>query len=291
MMEPKENSAASTLALPIATMPSRLTAVRHYDSDANLINRAIKAGHVKEYPAGFSEIPDREIRLCEAGRRKGPPTGQWLSKHYPERFDVIYVSDHTRAKESAGITLEAAQWSDVKVRIDPLLGERNWGRFAAMARDRQEQIMENRGRDPLHNPMPDGETLLETRHRAREFLARCAREFGGQRVLVFSHGEFIEALWAEIAHMSTEHQKEFFSSPQGNIRNGQVIEFARSNPETQTEDPAKPVARSLYWVRSSCPAQDIAGEWLKIDRRTYSPAELLEQAARYPQLDGLEGIA
>lgn len=290
-MEPEKNPAASTPSLPFATMPSRLTAIRHFDSDANVVNRAIKDGRLSGYPPGFSEIPDREIRLCEAGRQKGTPTGQWLNQHYPQRFDVIYVSDHTRAKESAGLTLTAAQWSDVTVRIDPLLGERNWGNFSTMSPHRREEIMRNRVRDPLHNPMPDGETLLETRHRAREFLARCAREFGGQRVLVFSHGEFIEALWAEIAHMSTEHQKEFFSSPQGNIRNGQVIEFARSNPDDQTEDSAKPVARSLYWVRSSCPSQNLSGEWLKIDRRTYSPAELLEQAARYPQLGSFEGNA
>jgi broad specificity phosphatase PhoE len=260
-------------------MPARLVMIRHGESEANLVQRALKNGVISGYPEGFDKIPDREFRLSKLGREQAGATGPWLRAHYAEGFDVIYVSDHTRAKETAALICLAAGWEGVEIRIDPLLGERNWGRFASQDPKRQGEIMKNRKRDPLHNPMPDGETLLETRLRSRELLDRCAREFSGKRVLVFSHGEYIEALWAEIAHMNTERQREFFHSPEGDIRNCQVVEFSSIDP--MSHEPGS----GLRWCRSSCPQADIYGYWQGIPRPKFSPKELLAQVERYPNLD------
>lgn len=269
----------------LRSMPALMACVRHGESEANLINRAIKKGIIAGYPDGFSAIPDREIRLSKLGVEQAILTGKWLREQYPEGFDVIYVSDHTRAKETAALACQAAGWHDVEIRVDPLLGERNWGRFPMSDKQRRDEIMEYRSRDPLHTPMPDGETLLETRNRSREMLDRAAREFGGKRVLVFTHGEFIEAIWSEIAHMNTERAVEFFHSPAGDIKNCQVVEFSSVNPAT-----AEPVGK-LRWVRSSCPQAGIADEWHALERKNYTPAELLEQVRRYPNLEFPEQVA
>ena len=96
-------------------------------------------------------------------------------------------------------------------------------RSAVVDDERRLEAMQLRQRDPLHAPMPDGEPLLETRTRTRVLLERVVRENPGQRVLVSSHGEYIEALWSEIGHFSTEKQRDFFRSADGDIRNCQVV--------------------------------------------------------------------
>ncbi len=93
---------------------------------------------------------------------------------------MIYVSDHVRARETAGVVCREAGWGDVLIRIAPQLGERNWGRFAFAEPERRQEVMDLRQRDPLHAPMPDGETLLQTRTRTRVLLERIARENWGR---------------------------------------------------------------------------------------------------------------
>lgn len=265
-------------------MPYQLVMVRHGESEANLINKAIKNKIITEYPLGFENIPDREIRLSKRGRQQALATGPWLKEQYPNGFDKIYVSDHTRAKETVALICKSAGWADTEIRIDPLLGERNWGRFTQTDELGRQEIMRNKARDPLHNPMPDGETLLETRHRTRELLDRCSRELGQKRILVISHGEYIEALWSEIAHMNTERQIDFFNSQEGDIKNCQVVEFSSINPKN-----AEYIGR-LQWIRSSCPQANIFKSWTEIERIKYTADQLLEQVNRYPCLDSIKHL-
>lgn len=275
-----QNELAGSIHRPLS-MPAKLVVVRHGESEANVMNKAIKEGVIADYPDWFSATPDREIRLSPKGCLQAEETGRWLRQQYPNGFDVIYVSDHTRAKETVAHICLSAGWQDARIRIDPLLGERNWGNFSSSERTLRDSIMDGRNRDPLHNPMPDGETLLETRHRSRELLDRCARKFAGLHVLVISHGEYIEALWSEIAHMNTERELAFFKSKEGEIKNCQVVEFSSCNPET--DEPAA----GFGWSRSSCPQSNVNGSWRAIERDCYSAEELLLQVERYPRLSSL----
>lgn len=262
-------------------MPARLVMVRHGESEINVINRALKQGRLKEFPAAALSTPDREFRLSETGRGQAVATGPWLADAYPDGFDVIYVSDHVRARETAGLVCHAAGWHNVNIRIDPQLGERNWGRFAVVDEERRLETMQHRQRDPLHAPMPDGETLLETRTRTRVLLERVVRENPGQRVLVFSHGEYIEALWSEIGHFSTEKQRDFFRSADGDIRNCQVVEFSSINPDSGSP------RGQLRWVRSSCPHAQVVGAWSEFSYQKFTPEELLAGVEQYPPLPDL----
>jgi broad specificity phosphatase PhoE len=100
----------------------------------------------------------------------------------------------------------------------------------------------------------------------------------GKRVLVISHGEFIEAIWAEIAHMNTEYQVGFFADAKRKIANCQVVEFSTRDSSQENESPR------LQTVRSSTPHREQFGGWEVIERVTYSPEQLLAQAERYPRL-------
>ena len=265
-------------------MPHRLTLVRHGESEANVIQKAVKHGILAHYPESFSSIPDREFRLSPIGRDQAKKTGPWMHQEYPEGFDVIFVSDHVRARETAALLCLEAGWEDCYILVDPLMGERSWGRFSEVDLDYRNRIMSAKKRDPLHTPMPDGETLLATRHRSRVLLERIAREFKNKNVLVFSHGEYIEATWAEIEHMTTERQREFFHSSEGDIRNCQVVEFASINPWTSEQD------GKIRWVRSSCPQAGVFGDWNVTRPKKFKPQELLDQVYHYHNLDTDEMI-
>lgn len=271
--------------LPTLGMPDKLVMIRHGESEINVINRAIKHGAISEYPQSVLSIPDREFRLSTRGRHQAELTGTWLKEPHPEGFDIIYVSDHVRARETAAVVCREAGWRDVLIRIDPQLGERNWGRFAFAEPERRQEVMDLRQRDPLHAPMPDGETLLQTRTRTRVLLERIARENWGQRVLVFSHGEYIEALWAEAGHFSTEAQREFFNTPAGDIKNCQVVEFSSINPESGER------RGQLRWVKSSCPHLGVTGTWSEFHYQKFSPEELLATVEQYPHLPDLDTLA
>ena len=51
----------------LGVMPAVIVFVRHGESQANVINGKLKRGEITEYPQGFADIPDREIRLSEKG--------------------------------------------------------------------------------------------------------------------------------------------------------------------------------------------------------------------------------
>lgn len=279
-VKPSDNNPLSGPAcLPRVAMPLRLVLIRHGESEANLVSRAVKRGSLPGFPQKFIETPDREFRLSALGREQALLTGPWLARQYPRGFDVIYASDHIRARETAALVCKSAGWEKALIRIDPQLGERPWGRFAELEKSEREEILALRRRDPLHAPMPEGELLLQTRLRTRLLLERAAREFGGQRVLVFSHGEYIEAIWAETAHMTTEEQARFFEDEAGKIRNCQVVEFSSEDPENTQSD------GKLRWVRSSCPSNGGDGDWRAITPRRFTPDELLRLVESYPHLD------
>lgn len=250
-------------------MPKNLVLLRHGESELNVMAKMMRKGD-SEYPEDFKTTPDREYRLTDKGIEQAKIAGKYLKETY-KRFDVIYVSDFIRARETVAIACIAAGWDNVQIKIDPQLGERHWGHFNRLSSVERKSLLELKKRDPLHFTMPDGETLLETRNRTRTFLDRCARQYGNKKVLVVTHGEYIESLWSEIAHFHTENQKEFFESHKGDIKNCQVIDFESKNGKIHT-------------VSSSNSGLGIIGEKEVLKKATYSPKEILRDVELYKKI-------
>lgn len=253
------------------SMPKNLIFIRHGESEANIIQKKAKKDKKFIYPKSYMTTPDREVRLSVLGREQTKKTGEYLAKAYPEGVDVVIVSDHTRAKETAALVCLAAGWDKVQIQVDPQVGERNWGNFHKQSPSARAEFFKAKHRDPLHTPISDGETLLEARTRTRVLLERCARQYKDKTVLVFTHGEYIECIWSEIAHMRTEEQVEFFSGEGGDIKNCQIVEFSSSNGK-------------IAEVKSSNPHLEIKGTWEKLERKLFSPKELLKEVDKYSHM-------
>lgn len=248
-------------------MPKNLVFIRHGESELNLINRELKKSK-KAFPKELEMIPDREYRLSKKGVEQAEATGQWLAQNF-DKFDVIVCSDHVRAKETCAIICKFANWTDAEVICDPLISERNWGFFHLVSVEKREELLSLKKRDPFNFPMPDGETLLQARNRSKSFLDRSSRQWSDLNVLVVSHGEFIESIWSEIGKFRTETQIEFFSSPEGDIKNCQVIHF-RSNHGKIDE------------VKSSNPYLKEFGSFKKINKEKLTVSKLFEEVNLYP---------
>jgi len=251
-------------------MPKRLVLVRHGESEINVFTKRAKRG--ESLPKDFYSTPDREFRLTDKGRDQAVATGNYLKQIYPEGFDIILVSDHTRAKETAALLCLSAEF-DQPIQVDPQVGERNWGNFQHMDKPLRDEILKLKNRDPLHSPMPDGETLLEARTRTRVLLERCARQYAGKSVLVITHGEYIESIWSEIAHFRTEAQIEFFQSTDGDVKNCQIVEFASEAPHFRFSQ-----------VRSSNPYLNQTGQWQALTSQLMTANEILDEVNKYPRL-------
>jgi hypothetical protein len=71
--------------------------------------------------------------------------------------------------------------------------------------------------------------------------------------------------------MRTEEQVAFFSGAGGDIKNCQVVEF--SAPQGK-----------ITAVKSSNPHLAIPGVWTTLERKTFSPTELLTEVETYPHM-------
>ena len=256
-----------------------LVIVRHGQSEANVVQKAVQSGRLDSYPTGFADTPDREFRLTELGRKQSLHTGAWLADRFPEGFDTIIASDHVRAQETAGLACSETSWRDCRIEVDPYVGERNWGRFEQSGRHFRDALMAEIKRDPFHARMPDGESLLATRLRSRLLLERFKQQ-PDNSLLVFSHGEFIKSLWAEIAGRTTEQHQAGFVARHRKVGNCQVVEFAYGVVDSPNGETSGFTA-----VRTSRPHDEIFGEWEGIEATVFSPEDILAHIEKYPSLE------
>jgi len=210
---------------PVRLAPRSLVMVRHGESVANVIARAIRRGELSEFPDSFKELSDREIPLTQTGREQASNIGAALRERYPLGFDLILSSDYLRARETAELIRNAAGWLHTEMVVEPLVGERNWG---ALMRLRPEDFLNigvSMWQDPLGFRPPEGETIRETMERARSFFRQYHAALTEKRVLLVSHGEFIHSVCAELAGWDESHHEEVLRNGESKVRNCQVIEF------------------------------------------------------------------
>ncbi|MFH0962306.1 MAG: histidine phosphatase family protein [archaeon] len=150
-----------------------------------------------------------EIPLSAEGKNQARATARVL---YGEKLDFIFSSPLSRARE----TSEAiAQLKGARVSIEPLLAERDFGRFEGRPLADWISWRETSGRSDYTDKSHGGESQKEVELRAKKFLERRLSSFRGKTVAIVSHGNFLKILLAVILGISPLDARPFFP---GNCR-------------------------------------------------------------------------
>jgi len=124
-----------------------------------------------------------DVPLSEVGRRQIERLAARL-RRWPTRFDRLYTSDLSRARESAEILGRALGLRPI---ADPRLRELCVGELAGKPREaifeRYAAVMERSRKDPWNTRLPGGESLSDLRARLEAFLT----ELPEGRHLVVAH--------------------------------------------------------------------------------------------------------
>jgi broad specificity phosphatase PhoE len=152
-----------------------LTTVRHGETDYNKENRY----------AGTIDIP-----LNDSGRNDVSRAAKHIRSM---QFDVAVVSPLQRAIETAHLLTEG----NIKIVHCPYAQERNYGILQGLTSADVEGIRPpiyfiKMGGDYHSINIPQAETFEELRVRAESFYNYIMEHFVGQRILVVSHGVFLQ---------------------------------------------------------------------------------------------------
>ncbi len=268
-------------------MPNDLVLVRHGQSEANIIQTADKTTSPHPRAADLNDRPDWQQRLSPLGIEQAKQARIWIDENLGGvgSFGARYVSPFLRARETAAYLggETCGGWT-----IDDRVAERSWGVYGIVPRP------ERRSQFPLtqklHEATPwyvrfdGGESMPDVYGRFRDFQGTLHREHFGQRVILVSHGDFINVARYGVERMLPEEWEAMDRDPRYTLRNCSITHYSRVDPL----DPSD-VREKLRWRRMVYPdaiaESPDGGEWVELaDRRRYTGAELLTQAEIAPRL-------
>ncbi len=265
-------------------LPLNIVLVRHGESEGNTANRRSRKGDNSDFTEEFLNRHSSKLRLTDKGKVQAKMAGEWLKSQGLDRFDGYYVSEYTRAMETAALlNLPDANWH-----TDYQLRERDHGRVDILPDNvRQEQFQDYMRLRKMHlfyAPWPDGESMPEVCERLRSnIIDTLHREMADKQVVIVSHGDLMRAFRVILEYMpaDTYHVVDGEDQKWFKIGNCQVVHYTRVNPNDPTE-----VLPHLGWVRSVNPiAPTFAGhDWQPIVRKKHTNAELLALAERSQRL-------
>ena len=167
----------------------RLILVRHGQTDANLhhVLQGQSDGLLNATGLQQAEALARELKSVPINR--------------------IFSSPLRRAKATAAAI---ARYHNLQVKTEDLLREWNCGLLDGVPAEVFRKELQ-RFAGPLSSFRPEGgETLLEVRQRADEFLRRLVAEGRDQTVLVCTHGDFMRALISLLQQIDLEQASGIF---------------------------------------------------------------------------------
>lgn len=173
-------------------MMVRLYIVRHGQTIANAERRF--QGH-KDYP--LSELGQKQVELV-ADRLQDTP------------LDYIYTSDLGRAVSTAEVI--AARHS-LEVIEDPIFREYSWGDFDGRTLEEAEELYPHIVKKNIDDwgmvDIPNKEDYRELNSRATKGLKMLISKHFGRRVLLVSHGRYLNAFMNKILRLKDENAWAF----------------------------------------------------------------------------------
>jgi probable phosphoglycerate mutase len=173
-------------------MTTRLCIVRHGETAWNAEHRV----------QGQLDVPLNAIGLAQA-RAAARVLGR-------EKFDAIYSSDLSRARQTAEPT---ATMHAAPVRLEEALRERHYGIFerltyAEVKRKFPEDYARFEARDPDY-AFRTGESLKDFSARSIAVISRIVEQHQGQSILVFTHGGVLDKLYRFVTGLPLSAPREF----------------------------------------------------------------------------------
>lgn len=268
-------------------MPNDVVLVRHGQPEANIIQKAEKAGHLHPSADLLNDRPDWQQRLSPLGVEQARQAKTWIDDHLrgAGSFDARYVSPFLRARETAAYLggETCGGWT-----VDDRIAERSWGVYGIVPRpERRSQFPLT---EKLHEVTPwyvrfdGGESMPDVYGRFRDFQGTLHREHFGQRILVVSHGDFINVARYGVERMLPEEWESMDRDPHYTLRNCSITHYSRVNPFDPFDVRDKLRWRRMVYTDVLAESPD-DGEWVELPaRRRYTGAELLAQSDVAPRV-------
>lgn len=168
-----------------------LVIVRHGQSVAD----------IEERHEGRADFP-----LTDLGRQQAAKLAVWLKEKF--NFDLIISSPLKRAVETTEII---NQEYNIEIEYDNSLMELNNGVLAGLLRaEAQERYPMPEGGRKYFERVPNGESMIEFRVRAEEFLSQLiydlSKENKDKRVLIVAHGGSISMLFQSFLNLPIDNE-------------------------------------------------------------------------------------
>ncbi|HEX7484498.1 MAG TPA: histidine phosphatase family protein [Candidatus Saccharimonadales bacterium] len=262
-------------------MPIDLVFVRHGQSEANIVQKGHEPQPSTEIIMAVNDRPDWQQRLSSLGISQAKLAKIFIDKELGgvSSFDGRYLSPFLRTRETAAYIGgdDCDEWT-----VDDRVVERSWGVYGTVARAEQRKQFPLTSK--LHEATPwyvrfdGGESMPDVYNRFRDFQGTLHREQSGKRVIVVSHGDFINVARYGIERMLPEQWEALDRDPAYTIRNCSITHYSRVNPNDATD-----IRDKLHWRRIIYPdAIDQSpdnGQWVELPgRQRFSGAELRQQA-------------
>lgn len=174
--------------------PSTLVLVRHGQSEWN----------AKNLFTGWKDPDLTEVGVAEAHKAGRSLKAEGL------KFDLAFTSLLIRAQHTLDIMLEELGQTDLEIRRDQALNERDYGSLSGLNKDDARQKW---GEEQVHiwrrsfdTPPPDGESLKDTADRTLPYYdSDIVPELSaGKTLIVAAHGNSIRSLVMRLEKLSPE---------------------------------------------------------------------------------------
>lgn len=175
-------------------MTNTLVLVRHGQSEWNL----------KNLFTGW-----KDVDLTEQGVAEAHEAGKAL-KARALHFDLAFTSELIRAQRTLDIMLGELGQTDLEIRKDLALNERDYGDLTGLNKD---DARERWGDEQVHIwrrsfdvPPPGGESLKDTAARTLPYYRSAIRPevLSGKSILIAAHGNSLRSLVMELEEMTPE---------------------------------------------------------------------------------------
>jgi broad specificity phosphatase PhoE len=189
--------------------PNVLWIVRHGESAGNVARDAAEAAGL---PLIGITTRDVDVPLSALGERQARALGRWFRKlPREEQPTVILASPYVRARETARITLEAAdiKREEITFTVDERLREKEFGVFDRLTRfgiqEKFPELADARSAlGKFYFRPPGGESWCDVILRLRSVIETITRDYRRERVLIVSHQVVVNCLRYLFERMSEE---------------------------------------------------------------------------------------